>query len=328
MNPVLGWGIDINLMFQSLGAALEAPMQAITFLGSELFFLFVLPVIYWCINATMGLHLGLLLMVSTSLYSTLKIAFHDPRPYWLDPGVRAYAEETSFGLPSGHAQNAVIVWGMLALWIRKTWAWIVAVIMILLIGLSRIYLGVHFPTDVLAGWTLGVLMLVAYAALRKPLSAWWRGQSLGRQTLVSFAFALGLILLGWLARTLLGDWALPQEWIDNARLAFPDSEIINPLVLSGIVTPAATFFGLALGAGLVQQRGGFDAGGQLWQRVVRFVVGILGTLVFYVGLDLVFPGGDTLVPLVLRFVRYALVGFWVSGLAPLVFLWLKLAKKP
>lgn len=327
MNPVLGWGIEINLLFQSLGAALEAPMQAITFLGSELFFLFVLPVIYWCINATMGLHLGLLLMVSTSLYSTLKIAFHDPRPYWLDPGVMAYAEETSFGLPSGHAQNAVIVWGMLALWVRKTWAWVLAIIMIVLIGLSRIYLGVHFPTDVLAGWLLGILLLLAYAALRKPISEWWRSQSLGMQALVSFAFALALILLGWLARTLLGVWTLPQEWINNARLAFPDSEIIDPLVLSGIVTPAATFFGLALGAGLVQQRGGFDAGGPLWQRAVRFLVGILGVLVFYIGLDLLFPDGQTLLPLALRFVRYTLVGLWVSGLAPLVFLQLKLAKK-
>ena len=327
MNPVLGWGIEINLLFQSLGAALEAPMQAITFLGSELFFLFVLPVIYWCINATMGLHLGLLLMVSTSLYSTLKIAFHDPRPYWLDPGVMAYAEETSFGLPSGHAQNAVIVWGMLALWVRKTWAWVLAIIMIVLIGLSRIYLGVHFPTDVLTGWLLGILLLLAYAALRKPISEWWRSQSLGMQALVSFAFALALILLGWLARTLLGDWTLPQEWINNARLAFPDSEIIDPLVLSGIVTPAATFFGLALGAGLVQQRGGFDAGGPLWQRAVRFLVGILGVLVFYIGLDLLFPDGQTLLPLALRFVRYTLVGLWVSGLAPLVFLQLKLAKK-
>ena len=102
---------------------------------------------------------------------------------------------------------------------------------------------------------------------------------------------------------------------------------IDPLVLSGIVTPAATFFGLALGAGLVQQRGGFDAGGPLWQRAVRFLVGILGVLVFYIGLDLLFPDGQTLLPMALRFVRYTLVGFWVSGLAPLVFLQLKLAKK-
>ena len=122
---------------------------------------------------------------------------------WI-PAVRAYAEESSFGLPSGHAQNAVVVWGMLALWIRKTWAWIAGVIIILLIGLSRIYLGVHFPTDVLGGWRLVFCCCWLMLRCESQLTKWWRGQSLGMQALASFTFALVLILLGWLARPLLG----------------------------------------------------------------------------------------------------------------------------
>jgi len=73
--------------------------------------------------------------------------------------VLALGSETLFGAPSFHAKNAVVFWGLLARGLRKLWVWFVAVFLILMIGLSRLYVGVHFPSDVVLGWIVGALTL-------------------------------------------------------------------------------------------------------------------------------------------------------------------------
>jgi membrane-associated phospholipid phosphatase len=98
----------------------------------------------------------------------LKLAFDRPRPEvveWID-SVRT----TSF--PSGHAMGAIIAWGSIAYIaaqlgagaaLRRT-VWTVAVLLIAAIGISRVYLGVHYPTDVLGGYIAGIAWLVFVAA--------------------------------------------------------------------------------------------------------------------------------------------------------------------
>jgi membrane-associated phospholipid phosphatase len=69
--------------------------------------------------------------------------------------VKALVSEPSFGLPSGHAQNSVAIWGILAYSFKKNWLWSIAVILMFLIGVSRLVLGLHFPQDTLLGWMDG-----------------------------------------------------------------------------------------------------------------------------------------------------------------------------
>src|SRR3972149_4161143 len=109
MDAILQLQIGITIAFQQLGG-LAAVMRAFAFLGQEEFFLFALPVVYWCVDAGTGGRLGGLLVLGNSVNVLLKLAFHLPRPYWLDSRVQALATETSYGLPSGHAQNAVSIW--------------------------------------------------------------------------------------------------------------------------------------------------------------------------------------------------------------------------
>jgi hypothetical protein len=66
---------------------------------------------------------------------------------------------------------------------------------------------------------------------------------------------------------------------------------------------------------------GFDASGIWWKRLLRYVVGVLGVALIYFGLKLVLPEGVQ----VLRYLRYALVGFWAAYLAPRTFVALRLA---
>jgi hypothetical protein len=90
--------------------------------------------------------------------------------------------------------------------------------------------------------------------------------------------------------------------------------------LSGILDTAGTFFGLAAGAAWMAARGGFRVQGAFWRRIVCFLVGLVGILILWRGLGLVFPSGTSITACLLRYVRYGLVGMWISAGAPWCFL--------
>ena len=126
MDGLIASGIQWILAVQGLGAWLEAPMKLFSFLGTENFFLLVLPLIYWCVDASLGMRVGFILITSSYVNGIFKLWFAGPRPYWVSDKVIPFSVESSFGVPSGHAQNAVTNWGMLAAGSRRRWAWAVA----------------------------------------------------------------------------------------------------------------------------------------------------------------------------------------------------------
>jgi membrane-associated phospholipid phosphatase len=129
-----------------------------------------------------------------------KLAFHAPRPYWVSLDVKGLATETSYGLPSGHAAIASSCWLLMARRLHRTWAVWTAVIVVLLISLSRLFLGVHFPTDVLGGWVVGVGMLVLYETAGPHLVARFGHATLGTQMVWSAVVPAVLLLLTWACR--------------------------------------------------------------------------------------------------------------------------------
>ena len=317
MDSLISFGVAFTIAFQSLGGWLEAPMKFFSFLGSEDFFLIALPLVYWCIDAALGLRIGVMLLASSGMNNLFKMALHGPRPYWVSADVKGLAFETGFGAPSGHSQTAAGVWGVAAARLARTWAWVAATTVVLLIGLSRIYLGVHFLHDVLFGWLLGGLTLWAFLKFWDPIAARLKKMSMGTQVLLAFAVSLGMILLAALVVFLSRDFILPAEWIANATRE--GGEAPNPLSLAGIVTTMGTLFGLLAGVAWLAPRGGFQVSGPAWKRALRFAVGLVGVAVFYVGLKLIFPDGEDIAALIFRYIRYTLVGAWVSAGAPWVF---------
>jgi membrane-associated phospholipid phosphatase len=322
MNPILSFGISFIIAFQSLGAWLEAPMKFFSFLGSEEFFIVFLPLVYWSIDAALGLRLGFILLFGTGLNELFKLPFHGPRPYWLSTNVRPLASETSFGVPSGHSQISAGFWGMLAAHFRKAWIWIIALLLVIFIGLSRLYLGVHFPHDVLIGWTLGFLTLWAFVKFWEPIAKRVKAMTFWNQIGLAFAVSLILILPGAFFVYLSRGWTMPAEWIANAARGGGPSP--NPFSLSGLITASATLFGLCFGLSWMAPRGGFSAEGPVAKRALRFIVGLIGVGILYIGLKLILPDGDAFVPYLFRYIRYALLGFWVTGGAIWVFSKIKL----
>ena len=90
------------------------------------------------------------------------------------------------------------------------------------------------------------------------------------------------------------------------------------------VTAAGTLLGLAIGAVLLVDWGNFKPRGKFGVLLARYVIGLIGLLALYLGLSAIFPRGQTLMAYVLRYIRYAALGFWVAYLAPRVFDWLRL----
>ena len=215
-----------------------------------------------------------------------------PRPCDPRPDL-CIIQADSYGLPSGHAQNAIVFWGVIAQWVGTAWGWIAAILLMLLIGISRIYLGVHFPTDVFVGWAIGILILGTYLVVGKRVEDWLGGRSLAVQILL--ALSLPILLLA-----------------------------IQPNDVMVQVTGA--FAGIAVGVALGVRYLEFDAGGLIWKRAVRFLVGVAVVAAIFFGLRFIFPAeGETLYS-IFRFTRYGLVGLWISLGAPWLFLRLDLAE--
>lgn len=326
MDPLTLWEINFIIAFQSLGDWLEPVMSFFTTLGYEQFYLLLIPLVYWCIDSAAGLRIGAVLMLTNVINSSLKLAFHAPRPYWLDTRVTAYSAEPSFGLPSGHAQTAASVWGVVASQIRRRWAWAAAVLLTLMIGISRLFLGVHFVRDVVVGWLIGILLLLLFLKIEGSVARWFRNLNLVRQITVGLLSSLGYILLGLLALTAIGDWQVPAEWIASANLAAPETPI-HPLSINAFFTAGGTWFGLVMGVALCLRSGGLpETSGMPKQQMIRYTVGLIVMLALYVGLDAIFPDTADLIGLSFRFLRYALIGLWVAWGAPVVFQKLGLMK--
>jgi membrane-associated phospholipid phosphatase len=318
MQTFLDFGIRLIVALQGLGDWQTYPMKFFSFLGTEEFFMMALPILYWCVDNMLGIRVAIILMLSTSLNGAFKLAFHGTRPYWYSISVRGLAEETSFGIPSNHAQSAVVVWGVLAAYLRKWWGWLGATLLIILIGLSRLYLGVHFPHDVLLGWLIGGLILWLVLRFWDPVTAWAKKQSVARQILAAFlaslvVFLLPLIPFIWLRVT---NWQPPQDWAVYATKA---------ISLENAATSAGTIFGLCLGLAWIARLGGFQTKGLWWKLVLRYLLGVAGVLIIRYGLKFIFPEGETVLAYFFRYLRYTLIGFWVTGGAPWTFIRLKLA---
>ena len=153
---------------------LTAVMKGFTFLGDEVFFIVFFPVSYWLWNKSILARAGVVIFFSVFFNAWLKNLFEIPRPP-IEHLVMAEVGDWSF--PSGHAQYSTVMWGWLAYELKQLalnrsgpagktdlinlskFVYPIAAAIILAIGFPRIYLGVHYPVDVLAGIFIGLLTL-------------------------------------------------------------------------------------------------------------------------------------------------------------------------
>ena len=288
MGNLNAWGVEVILWFQSFSNPfLDGFFRAVTFLGDERFYLILLPFIFWCINKRWGARLTVVLFISAYVNAFLKALFALPRPF--DFRIRLLDMATGYGFPSGHTQGATVTWGYLASQIRRRDWWALSGGIILLVGLSRMYLGVHYPHDVVGGLIIGVLLLLAFLWATRLWEERWAQLPLNVKLLLTVVLPLILLLVE------------------------PTNEAARPL---------GAMMGMGAGFVLEERLVGFACGGAWERRLARLASGLVITFALWFGLKELFPAR-----LAFRFLRYALVGFWGAFAAPWAFVKTGLAEK-
>ena len=329
MQSFIDFSVGLVFYIQTTFTGLAGFFNAITALGSENFYLLAFPLLYWTVESRLRLRVGIFFGVSVFLNEALKILFHQPRPYWVSTRVQLLSEpESTFGVPSGHAQHAVIFWGTLAAYAKRRVIWTAAIGLMLLVGLSRVYLGVHFPHDTLLGWFVGLALLAYLSRRENALVDWFEKLTTNQQLMTVWLVPLAGILIGLLVMGVTSlTWELPLDWSNNAGIQAPEEPIV-PITGTNFITTLASVSGLLIGHVWLSVRGGFDSGGAIGMRIGRFLLGIIGVFLIWAGLDAAFSAiaaDETVLGYILRYIRYSAVGLWIGLFAPLIFIRLGLA---
>ncbi len=167
---------------QSIQDAIRGPVLDRFFVGmnsldSAGFAFLVVTVVWYLINRRIGIKLLYILILSAVINRTLKLHLDFPRPCHLIAPLGLLCP-SSPGLPSGAAQTAILYAGVLFLECRKWLYRVLGIAFALLLCFSRIYLGVHFFTDVLAGIIIGALLLCVYKFIFPVLEKNWKKYAL------------------------------------------------------------------------------------------------------------------------------------------------------
>lgn len=263
---------------------LTPAFKFLTILGAEPFFLAFLPFGYWCWRKSAFGRFGVLLLANALLNSYLKELWQAPRPdqaYWL-------IETGGWSFPSGHAQTAAAAWAWLAYEIRRPWAYAGAAVLIVGICFSRVYLGVHYPVDVIAGGAVGLGFALLFGLAYRLQPEIWRTL----RPHLKIGLVIGLTLV-WLE-------LFPA---DPSRAAWIIAGALAGFAAALILEPRLT--------GFVEAASGGDT-------MRKLALGVGGLLALHPGLDMALDElGVKSAPV--YFLHYLVIGLWVGWFAPALF---------
>lgn len=295
---IYSWGLEVIKAMQTVAnPGLNAFVAVFTNIGGAYFYLLVMCVLYWCFDEKRGFKFTYVMLLSTGVNLIIKDILKVLRPYQIDPSVKVI-EEAEYSTPSGHSQSTACFWPLFMFdyskdfgkkW--KTWAWILTFTMPVVIGITRPFLGVHYPTDVFLGWFLGAVFAI----------------------------------IGLFVAPKVGEFVkkLPQSPKILCCAIIPFLMLVMNKTLTTI---PGMLFGIGVGYVYLDNLGGFSAKeGTWWQKLLRFVIGVAGAGLLYVGFKM--PAKTSEYYNLLHFAKYALIGVWCALGAPVVFVLLKLAQK-
>lgn len=289
--------------------ALTYFFELVTTVGGPQLLIGILPLVFWCISTQTGFRVLLVVLLTAYLNSLLKdlgplllpsdSGLYSVRPYLMYPDevwtcrrdplfdpnaalAQLCYEEDSRAFPSGHAQVTIVAWSYFALLVRRRFFTVLAGIWVLLIGVSRVYLGQHWPTDVIGGWLIGLMVLVGALFVFSR----WRGSSHD---------------LNW--------WL-----VGGLGLALPLLLLVDPEPQSSRSSVLGLLVGVVLGYPLQKRYAPFGVRTVWPMQIAKVMVGVLGVVAIQLGLSKVLP--ETVV---VDVVLGVLTGLWALLGAPLIF---------
>ena len=260
----------------------------ITNLGSEYFYLIALTTLYLAVNKKLCYKTALILFFSMWLNNFLKNAFKLERP------PEGLIEVSGYGFPSGHAQNSATFWGYLAVVTRSLSVIVLAVILIILISYSRLYLNVHYLMDVVGGILIGLLLVFTYHFLNRFFEERVEKMSFGFKVFISGIVPLILFAL-------------------YTILFFEEASEDVPRI-------CGAYLGFAVGYLLENRTVGIDDPQVFKVRVIRSILGILSVFSLYLLLSILLPTGFYII-----FIRYVIVALLMTIFIPFLVKALKIS---
>ena len=285
-------------------------MLLITHFGEETAFLAIGIIIFWCVDKYQGYYLMGVGLFGNMANQFLKILCRIPRPWVRDPNFHALEsaipEASGYSFPSGHSQTAVGTFGCIAATQKHKVIRAVCIAIMVLVPLSRMYVGVHTPADVLVGSAMALIMVFAF----KPLML-----GNGKKNIPVVLAVLTLLSVGYLLFVEL--FPLPAD-IDQHNY---ESAVKNGYTFIGC------FVGLLIVWFVDEKKLHFTNEAVWWAQILKAVLGLVVVLAVKEGTKGVLNGifGDEMIA---RAVRYCLVVITAGILWPLSFKWFsKLGKK-
>lgn len=286
--------------------------QYITMFGEETLFMVAAMIFFWCIDKKCGYFLLYVSFLGATVNQFLKLIFCVPRPWVLDKDFTivesARAEATGYSFPSGHTQSAAGLFFGIARFRKEVWVRIVCVAVALLVGFSRMYLGVHTPADVFTSF--GVALLLVLGAYPLFELAWKNAKWF--YLLIGVLLAVGAALLIYVEFVPLPANAIAEYSADGAKTAY-------------------TMFGASAGLSLVlwldTKYIRFSVKAVWWAQILKAAIGLGLVVLIRVALKApllaLFNGHNAA-----HAVRYFLMVAFGGALWPLTFrFWSKLGRK-
>ena len=230
---------------------LDGLFQFITMFGEEAILIPLIAVIYWAFNKRMGEFIAYASLTSVLVNGAIKDIFKAKRPIG-EPGIRSLRVETATGysFPSGHTQGTASFWGAIAIYLKKNYMYGISALIIILVAISRLYLGVHYPKDVLFGAIFGILTsFITYKLFNKVNNK------------TALYFGTFIIFM-------------------PALLYAHSADFIKGM---------GTFLGFALGIYVEKKYVNFSVEGTSVNKILRVVIGLAILILLKVGLKAVFP---------------------------------------
>lgn len=263
----------------------------ITQIGDQYFFIVLVAIIYWTISKKYAHKFVFTYMLTAALNTGLKEIFQRLRPYYYT-GVQTEPNwmTTGYSFPSGHSQAAGALGYMsydVSKKLSKKWIWYIGIAILVLVPLSRVYLGQHFLSDVVVGVTL--------------------------------SFVLSIFIFKLVDK--MGD----NEHIYTLMLAPIFILVMFFVQNSDLYVAAGGFVGFAVGYYLEKEYVKYDVKAVYWKQILKVVIGLVIAIALKEGLKLILPYSaneelnPTILDLIFDFFRYLLIGVWAAVGAPLVF---------
>lgn len=312
----MGFELEIIHWLQSLrNTFLDFFFKFCTLFGEEVVLIIVLGFVYWCYDKKKGEQLGLIVFISVGINSVFKLLVMRNRPFVVDSTIENLkpSTSTSYSFPSGHTQTAATSFFSVYYLIKKNWLLTVAIVITVLVAISRMYIGVHYLTDVLAGAAIGILL--SYG-LSKYLAKFNDYKKLYAILLILVNVALiGVFVIYYIRNTVSG--------VVDASQFFFDTESITKMF--------GTITGFIFAIAYEKKYVNFSHNKSIKNNVIRLVLGLAIIMAVRYALSFIFgliidsdtlvdgQGTKAIIGLLLDYIRYMAMLFIGIGLYPKLF---------